>query len=405
MQACYDVVIAGGGMVGATLACALGNSGLKVAIIESAEPAPFASDQPPDLRVSALSAASQNILTHLNVWQGVTERRVCPYRRMKVWEMNAEHAATLFNAQEGGFSHLGTIVENRILQLALLERLISFDNVDLIMPVQVEKIDYSPGASLLELSDGRQLVARLLVAADGGDSPVRQQAGLSVMRRDYNQHALVATVETAYPQQDITWQQFTPAGPRAFLPLSGHYGSLVWYDRPETIAQLKSLSHSDLLQAFQQSFPRALGEVTQLLERGSFPLRSQHALQYVKEGVALTGDAAHMINPLAGQGVNIGLLDAAQLAEVLLEGKGAGCHPGDLTILKRYEKKRKAHNLLMLQSMDFFYHLFGNDILPLKLARNAGLGLADKLKPAKRKVIAFAMGLEGDLPALAKTAN
>ncbi|SFG31721.1 UbiH/UbiF/VisC/COQ6 family ubiquinone biosynthesis hydroxylase [Neptunomonas qingdaonensis] len=402
MQSCYDVVIVGGGMVGGALACALGNTSLKVAVIETQLPAAFDVTQDHDLRVSALSIASENILKSVGSWQGIIDRRSCPYRRMKVWEASEEHAATLFDSVKLKYDHLGHIVENRVIQLALIDQMKALDNVDLITPAKTHKIDYSPGFSIVELDDGRQLVARLLVAADGGDSRVRQAVGIGVQKWDYEQHALVASVITEDAQQDITWQQFTPTGPLAFLPLSGHRASLVWYNTPSEVKRLMRTTDEEFLAELTHRFPATLGNIESLLGRGSFPLRRQHAQQYAKEGVVLVGDAAHMIHPLAGQGVNIGLLDAAALAQTLMTALEEGEDISSMAVLSHYEKHRRRHNFIMMQAMDLFYRVFSNDLLPLKLLRNVGLGVAGKASPLKNKVMAFAMGLEGDLPEIAK---
>ncbi|MDO6562552.1 UbiH/UbiF/VisC/COQ6 family ubiquinone biosynthesis hydroxylase [Amphritea sp. 1_MG-2023] len=398
----YDLLIVGGGMVGATIAAALGHTDLNIAVIDQAYPPPFVAGSEHDLRVSALSVASENIFKTLGVWDGIISRRACPYQRMKVWESDEQRAATEFVSQDIGADHLGFIVENRVIQLALLERLGQLENVDLICPAEIDDIDYSPGCSLIRLADGRELIGKLMVAADGGGSKVRMAAGIGVHSWDYDQHALVASVITAKPQQDITWQQFTPSGPRAFLPLSGHRASLVWYNHPAEVKRLLSLDSEAFIQALVTAFPDRLGALDTLLERGAFPLRRQHALQYVKEGVVLVGDAAHMINPLAGQGVNIGLLDAATLAEVLVDGHHSGLDMSELSLLQRYEQQRRHHNLMMMQLMDSFYRVFSNDVLPLKLLRNIGLGAAERFTPAKHRVMRFAMGLEGQLPALAR---
>lgn len=402
MQSCYDIVIVGGGMVGGALACALGNTSLKIAVIETQLPAAYDPTQDHDLRVSALSIASENILKSIGSWQGIVDRRSCPYRRMKVWEASEEHAATLFDSLNLQYDHLGHIVENRVIQLALIDQMKSLSNVDLITPAKTHKIDYSPGSSIVELDDGRQLVARLLVAADGGDSRVRQAVGIGVQKWDYEQRALVASVVTDYPQQDITWQQFTPTGPLAFLPLSENHASLVWYNTPAEVKRLMCCSDEQFLAELTRIFPDALGSIQTLLGRGSFPLRRQHAQQYAKEGVVLVGDAAHMIHPLAGQGVNIGLLDAAALAQTVLKALEEGKDISSLEVLNEYQKHRRRHNFVMMQAMDLFYRVFSNDLLPLKLLRNIGLSIAGKASPLKRKVMAFAMGLEGDLPDIAK---
>ncbi|MGR9043856.1 MAG: FAD-dependent monooxygenase [Gammaproteobacteria bacterium] len=399
MKLNFDIVIVGGGMVGAAVACGLGNSGLSVALLEQSAPQAYSPDQPHDLRVSALSIASRRILETVGAWAGVEGRRLCPFKRMRVWETAGD---TEFCSDDIGYDALGYIVENRITQLALLDRLQEFSNIELLCPVTIKRIHYAAGASAVELDDGRILSARLLVAADGGHSRVRQAAGLGVTSWDYKQHALVIYVETDYPQQDITWQRFVPSGPQAFLPLPGHHGSLVWYNSPDEVRRLKALTNESLLHELTQSFPDCLGKIKAILGTASFPLKRQHAQEYVKQGVVLVGDAAHMINPLAGQGVNIGLLDAAALAEVLIEAYRDGRDIADLAVLKRYEQARRYQNLQMMTVMDVFYRVFSNKITPFKFIRNLGLGLAERISPAKTKVMRYAMGIDGKLPKLAR---
>ena len=400
MKENFDVIIVGGGMVGAAAACSLGGSFLKVAIIENSPPLPFTDDQPHDLRVSALSMASKNILETIGAWEGIINRRFCPFRRMRVWETAGD---TEFCSDDIGHSALGYIVENRVTQLALLERLKAFENIELICPVSIKIIKYTAGQySEIELENGRLLSAKVLVAADGGQSRVRQTVGLGVTSWDYKQHALVIYIETAYEQQDITWQRFLASGPQAFLPLTGNYGSIVWYNSPDEVNRLKTLSYDALKDELVAAFPDCLGEVNKVLGVASFPLKRQHAQNYVKTGVVLIGDAAHMINPLAGQGVNIGLLDAAALGEVLIDATKKGLEIADLSTLKNYEKMRRNENLRMMTVMDVFYHVFSNDVLPIKFIRNLGLGLAERVLPAKNKVMRNAMGLEGNLPKLAR---
>lgn len=400
MKEIFDVVVVGGGMVGAAVACGLGGSDLNIAIIETAAPLPFSPDQAHDLRVSALSIASKNILETVGAWEGVLKRRYCPFRRMRVWE---DQGDTEFCSDDISYPELGYIVENRVTQLALLERLPDFANVELICPAEISKITYSAGSlSDVQLDNGRVLSAKLMVAADGGQSRVRQTVGLGLTSWDYDQQALVIYIQTAYGQQDITWQRFVPSGPQAFLPLTGHYGSIVWYNSIDEINRLKALPNEKLKAELIAAFPECLGQVEQVLASASFPLRRQHAQHYIKHGVALVGDAAHTINPLAGQGVNIGLLDAAALAEVLLDAAYQGQDIADLAVLKRYEHMRRLENLKMMTVMDVFYQVFSNDVLPLKILRNLGLGVAERILPVKNKVMRGAMGLEGRLPKLAQ---
>ncbi len=395
----YDVVIVGGGMVGATLACALGGSSLRVAVVEGERPPAFSAEQPRDVRVSAVSIASASIISTVGAWRGITERRACPFRRMRVWE---ERGDVEFRSADINESVLGYIVENRVIQLALLDRIPAFSNVELFCPASTRSIDYDPNGSTVALDDGRTLSSRLMIAADGGFSRVRQVAGMGVSHWDYEQQALVLTVETAYGQQDITWQHFTPTGPRAFLPLTGPYASLVWYHTPDEVKRLRALPDAELLAAVHAAFPDCLGEIRSIVARGSFPLRRQHALGYVKQGIALIGDAAHMIHPLAGQGVNIGLLDAAALAEVLVRAASQRRDIASMEVLREYERMRRSGNLMMMTAMDLFYRAFGNSSAPLKVVRNLGLGFAERFGPAKTYFMRYAMGLEGKLPKLAR---
>jgi 2-octaprenyl-3-methyl-6-methoxy-1,4-benzoquinol hydroxylase len=395
----YDVIVVGGGMVGAALGCGLGGSRLRVAVIEDTPPPAFAPEQPHDLRVSAISIASASILKTVGAWKGIASRRFCPFRRMRVWERSGE---VEFRSEDIDEPVLGYIVENRVIQLALLDRLVEFSNIDFFCPAKTKMIDYGPQGSTVELEDGRILSSRLLVAADGGYSRVRQVAGMGVSGWDYEQHALVLSVETAYDQQDITWQRFTPKGPQAFLPLDGPHASLVWYEAPDEIKRLKALSDEALLRELISVFPSALGEIKRIEAKGSFPLKRQHALSYSKEGVALIGDAAHMIHPLAGQGVNIGLLDAAALAEVLVGAHRSGRDIGSTSVLRTYENMRRSNNLIMMTTMDLFYRVFGTANRPLQFIRNLGLGLAERVTPAKKLVMRYAMGLGGGLPNLAR---
>ncbi len=395
----YDVIIVGGGMVGATLACSLGGASLKVMVMEGQPPQPFEPEQSLDLRVSAISIASRRILEVVGAWNNIAAMRLCPFRRMKVWEMTD---GTEFRSRDIQYPELGYIIENRLVQLGVTERLREFSNIEYVCPARPRRIDYHPQGSEIELEDGRVVEGRVLVAADGGRSQVRQAVGIGVTAWDYEQSALVLTVETAYGQQDITWQRFTENGPQAFLPLPGPHASLVWYQRPEEVRQLQSLSDGELMNALYESFPRELGDIVRILDRGSFPLRRQHAQHYVKAGAALVGDAAHMIHPLAGQGVNIGLLDAAALGQILVAAQAEGKDIGALQTLKRYEAMRRRDNLTMMTVMDLFYRVFSNASIPLKLVRNVGLSLAQRLYPARLAAMRYAMGLQGNLPRLAR---
>ncbi|MGF1525844.1 MAG: UbiH/UbiF/VisC/COQ6 family ubiquinone biosynthesis hydroxylase [Candidatus Competibacterales bacterium] len=396
----YDVLIVGGGMVGSTLACALGDTPFKVGLLEAALPAPVGVDDPFDLRTSALSLASTRILENIGAWQTlVASQRLCPYRRIRVWEDGG--AETNFAADAVGEEVLGYFLENRLLQHALLERVRALDNVDLLAPATPVAIRFAETAATVETGD-RTLKARLLVGADGQRSKVRQASGIGVFAWDYEQGVVVASVKTALPQQDLTWQRFTPAGPQAFLPLAGPHATLVWYHRPREVQRLLALAEADFIRELEGAFPIELGGVEAVVERGSFPLQRQHANRYVDHRVALIGDAAHAIHPLAGQGVNLGLLDAAALRDVLLSAVARGRDIGDGELLGDYQRWRRRENLAMMTVVDVFYRLFGNDNTALRQLRNTGLWFAERLSPAKHQVMRYALGLVGRQPSLVK---
>ncbi len=402
MAARYDIVIIGAGMVGATLACALRDSGLRLAIVE-AHPAPrsWPADSV-DLRVCAISAASQRIFQALDAWPGMVARGVSPFREMHVWDA-AGRGEIHFDSAELAQPSLGHIIENRVIQAALLERLDEAESVELICPAAIEHFRCAEEGVRLTLSDGAELHAALLVGADGGASRVRALAGIATRGWSYGQQAVVGVVRTQQPHRRTAWQRFLPEGPLAFLPLAdGHSSSIVWSTTPERAEALQAMSETDFRAALGEAFDHRLGAVLAAGPRRAFPLRLQHSVRYVGERLALVGDAAHMIHPLAGQGVNLGLLDAAALAEVIIAARQQGRDFAARPALRRYERWRKGDNLITMAVMDGFKRLFGTDLAPLRLARNVGLGLADRATPLKNRLIRHAMGLEGDLPALAR---
>lgn len=402
----HDVMIVGAGMVGAALALALGKAGLSVLIIDQTPPAPFDPAAAPDLRVSALSAGSEAFLRSLGAWSRIEAMRLCPYRRLAVWEETHDWLArhlparlnrTGFDALDTGHSHLGHIVENRVTQLALWQCMAQHPNIRQITPTTVRSLSLAADHRLLLLDNGQQVRTRLLIAADGAHSRLREMAGIGITSNQYAQQALVASVRYQGEQADITWQAFHPSGPRAFLPLASigtqAWASLVWYDSPERINHLLHLDEAAFLQAVQAHFPQELPPLTGLAARAYFPLVKQQAQTYIQDRLALVGDAAHTINPLAGQGVNLGFQDADCLARLILQAHQQGDEIASDALLHRYEQHRKAANQRMSLAMDAFYHLFSNDHPPLRLLRNLGLVLAERLPLAKQQVARYAMGL------------
>ncbi|HAU4898966.1 FAD-dependent monooxygenase [Aeromonas hydrophila] len=386
MEQC-DIAIVGAGMVGAATACLLAAQGLSVRVIETRLPEQYAPEQPLDLRVSAISQASVALLEQAGAWPHLQQMRLCPYRRLETWELDG--FATRFNAADLGLPQLGYIIENRLVQLALLRRMEDFPNIQTHTPAAVKSLRQSADEAVLTLDDGSELAARWVLACDGAESHTRKLAGIGVSRFEYRQHCMLINIDTDFEQEDITWQQFTPSGPRAFLPLPGRHGSLVWYDSPARIRALAAMSNEALATEVRRHFPSRLGGFT-VTGKGSFPLVRRHANDYHAGRVVLLGDAAHTINPLAGQGVNLGFKDVACWVD-LLQGAGADWH--QLGLAGRYERRRRPDNLLMQSGMDLFYGVFSNEIGPLKLARNLALNLADKAGPLKEMALRYALGL------------
>lgn len=405
----YDVVIVGGGMVGSMLAAALatsenGGETMRIALLESQAPQPFdpGSDPKYDIRVSALSAATQNMFINVDAWRGIVERRACPYKDMLVWDGEAE-GRTHFKASEVAMPELGHIVENRVMQLALLDRLQTLNNVDYLCPVSLVGYQCVDGGVVCELNQGHEPIkGSLLVGADGAQSTIRSLAGIDIERETYPQHALVATIKTKLPQQEITWQRFMPTGPEAFLPLCGNYASMVWYHNEDEVARLRSLSDEDFIDAMESAFPEELGGIDSLIERGSFPIAKAHAEHYIAERVALIGDAAHTVHPLAGQGVNLGMLDAAALTDVIFDAKRVGQDIGSRRCLRKFERWRRGENSIMISVLDGFYHAFKPQPSAFQKLRSAALNIADSAGPLKRFVMHYALGTSGQLPTLAK---
>jgi len=424
MSDTFDVLIVGAGMVGATIACGLARSGLKIGIIDQQLPPEYIEGEAPHIRVSALSFASEQVLRHLGVWPHIVSKRNCPYLRLAVNERPSKQglsawlpdisgwARTEFNAQDIGQSHLGHIIENDIVQLALHETMAELAQITLFCPDRIVNMKLEGEEKQLELAKHGVLRAKLVIGAEGAQSQVREQANLGQYREQYEQQAFVCTVEYQGQQEDITWQSFTSHGPMAFLPLADsgfeekqkHYASLVWYDHPEQVEKLNTMGDAELLTHLQNSYPEELPTLKALVSRASFPLFKSHALAYVKEGVAIAGDAAHTINPLAGQGVNLGFLDAAVLIEEIAQAVMNNENFASKVVLDKYQKRRRLENQTMMSLMDAFYYGFSNDTLPLRIVRNIGLGFANHGGLAKNKVVKYAIGASGDLPKLAKPA-
>ncbi|MEN4979349.1 3-demethoxyubiquinol 3-hydroxylase [Erwinia billingiae] len=385
----WDVTVVGGGMVGAALASGLAAQGFKVAVLEQQEPAEFDANSNPDVRISAIGAASVALLKQLDVWPLIQRMRCTPYRKLETWEWHT--AQVSFDAQSLGLPELGYMVENSVLQRALWQRL-QQQGVELISPARLQAMQPGNGGWQLTLENGDRLLTKLVVGADGANSQVRQLAGMGIRGWNYAQSCMLISVRCEQDAGDCTWQQFTPDGPRAFLPLFDRWASLVWYDSPAKIRQLQAMNMAQLGQQIATHFPARLGKVTPV-SAGSFPLVRRHATRYVLPGLALVGDAAHTINPLAGQGVNLGYRDVDALIDTLVASRDRAEDWASEGVLKRYQRKRQKDNLLMQSGMDLFYFAFSTPVAPLRIVRNLGLMVAERSGVLKRQALKYALGL------------
>ncbi|GGE53193.1 2-octaprenyl-3-methyl-6-methoxy-1,4-benzoquinol hydroxylase [Streptosporangium jomthongense] len=401
----FDILVVGGGMTGTALALGLSRQGWQVGLVEGGDratllQAPAAVETVADFepRVSAISLASQQLLESLGAWQGVARGRHCPYQGMTVWDGDGT-GRIHFDAAELQARALGTIVENRSLVRALFG-IVETSEVELIDGVQVTGCAGDGDQRSIELADGRKLGARLLIAADGANSRLRQWVGLPTREWDYDQQAIVCTVRTAQSHRYTAWQRFSQTGPLAFLPLateSGdeHFCSIVWSQDTEEARRLMALDDATFTAELEQAIERELGTIEAVSRRFAFPLRQRHAKDYIAPGFALVGDAAHTIHPLAGQGANLGYGDVRVLLEELASARSSGLNPAHELVLARYQRRRKGENLAMMLAMEGFKQLFGRDELPLRWLRNTGMRWLDGLAPVKSRIAAEAMGLRG----------
>ncbi|MDH5691925.1 MAG: UbiH/UbiF/VisC/COQ6 family ubiquinone biosynthesis hydroxylase [Gammaproteobacteria bacterium] len=395
MSKSYDVIIVGGGMVGGALACGLGKAGINTLVLDAVSPV---MDWPPkdyELRVSAITAKSQHFLEAIGAWSGISKRRLSPFREMHVWDAQGK-GEIHFDSAEVGAPTLGNIIENLAIQQSLIDQFEQYDCVEYRHPLRIKALHLETDHAELETSEGETLSARLLAGADGARSWLRSQFDIETIGWSYHQKGLVCVVSTEQGHHETAWQRFLPTGPLAFLPLADGRCSIVWSTTEEEANRLLGLNETDFLNELNEALHESpMGKVIGCGKRAAFPLRLQHSTRYIDHRLALVGDAAHTIHPLAGQGVNLGFADAEELTTLLSTAKLDGIKDlGNKVLLRQYERARKGENLGMMGVMDGFKRLFSNDQAALSGLRNFGLGLTNKAGPVKNLIMRKAMGLD-----------
>jgi len=399
----FDVVIVGGGIVGLSFASELAASDFSVAIIERNQVKAISDEV--DCRVSAINRFSLERFNRFGLMQSSLAERACAFEKMFVWDRTGL-GQIQFDSAELGLPLLGVIIENSVLQQMLLESVKAADNITYLCPDEITAIQYPAEVSAVDvkppdklqqvsgvtLSSGKQLSAKLLVGADGANSKVREVAMIQRSQQSYAQHALVCNVRTSESHQHTAWQCFMPSGPLAFLPLFNGFSSIVWSLDEDAAKEKMALDEEAFKKALAQASEFRLGDIVEVGQRLLFPLSHGHAVEYVKPGLALIGDAAHSIHPLAGQGANLGIADAAVLAEVITAARKAGRQWAAVHTLKKYQRQRIGANRLMEMSMTGFKELFGHDNALLAEVRNAGLSLVDHIPALKYRIVRQALG-------------
>ncbi|HEX7775352.1 MAG TPA: FAD-dependent oxidoreductase [Parvibaculum sp.] len=398
-----DVLIVGGGLTGLPLALALAQGGLSVTVIDAQDPARIV-DAGFDGRVSAIAFASCRMFTELGIMKHL-EGRTQPINDIVVSDGRVRDGASPlflhFDHTEIGDQPLGQLIENRHIRIALQKAIEAAPGVRLIAPMSVTRVDYGDRAVAV-LADGTRVAAKLCFAADGRQSPTREAAGIKTVGWDYGQAGIVTTVEHERPHEGVAQEYFLPGGPFAILPMVGNRASLVWTEKTDVAKTIMALDDAAFAEEMRARFGDYLGQCRPVGPRWSYPLVLQLARDYVRPRLALVGDAAHGIHPIAGQGLNLGLRDVAAAAEVVVDAARLGLDIGALTVLERYQRWRRFDNVALSLLMDGLNRLFSNDIAPVRLARDLGLGLVNQIGPMRRFFMRHAGGAVGDLPRLLK---
>ncbi|MDX8393001.1 MAG: UbiH/UbiF/VisC/COQ6 family ubiquinone biosynthesis hydroxylase [Mariprofundales bacterium] len=389
-----DIIIIGGGMVGLGLACALRNTDVRITILEKAWTAPRLS-MGHDMRVSAIVQGTKQALQGIGVWQHV--RRQCPIMGMQIWD-NQQTGGIRFAASEIDQDMLGAIVENSVLHTAMQEALLDFPNITMQIGCAVQSIQTNAENVCVNLKDNKKISASLLVGADGANSFVRQQLNIKSFERDYKQAAIVATVRTLSPHRNQAYQRFLATGPLAFLPLNDDLCSIVWSAYNDESQRLMALDNQAFIAELNLKFGPVLGGIANCGERGLFPLKARLSKHMVRSRLALIGDAAHVIHPLAGLGVNLGLRDALCLAREIDDARNFDEDIGGIDVLRRLIPVRMPDNLATMASMELLHRVFSNDLPILAKIRSHGMTIASNIHPLKSMLMRAATGLSLPVP-------
>jgi len=399
MKQQFDIVIVGGGVAGLTLAAKLINSrhsdSLRITLLDAGGRPKFSAHDDVGLRVSAIASGTAELLDSVGAWQQVRESRICPYECMRVWDENdtPDSAATLqFEAAEFALPQLGFIVENVLLQHALLKQL-DDSAAELCYTQPIRSLLQTGQRYAVETEGGESWLADLVIGADGPLSFVRSAAGIETRKWPYDQTAFVTHLRPEHAHKATAWQRFLRTGPLGILPLADGRVSVVWSTSPDQANHAVNAGDDELGRMLTDASDHVLGKLTVAGPRGTFPLSAQHARRYVLPGIALIGDAAHAIHPLAGQGANLGLKDAAELADVLVAAMDQGLHPGDLPVLRRYERARKGANATMLHFMTGLNRLFATDSRLVGELRTVGMRIFNRSGPIRERAVKVALGV------------